>query len=640
MKEGNYLINIRVLEASDLIPPDSNSFVSPFCVVYVMDQHQHTKTAKKTLSPLWDQSFAFELKDLTKGQLESATITFEVYDKQYYVFSKLIGKYEIDLSTIYYQKYHQYYMTWFTLVDTTDEKEGLTGYIKCNIDVLGPDDKPHVNEKITEDSTSQTVVSSKIRQQGHLIIAELFRSEHIAPMNMTKKSIDGYVKINYGGATISSKVVDSANPVWNQILYLQAMLPNHSKNIQIELWNSNSVMRDDLIGTCLIPFNSFNSLMELPPMWVNIYGPPLCGIGEKSQEMALHGFRRGSCYRGRVLMRFSSKYHDNPKSRAIDMAYKAPEMIIPTPPTKAYFLRIEVYTGQELPGRQGMLHFCIGPYFKKTKIVSNNRGIFDWGMENVEFNRVLLPIDIWQIPDLIVYFADEDFESHRKCFWRIKPPKILNRLRKRYEKDFQTPSLIRFREDPTLDLVPDDQFSGFVILRPVLFAYEPPERIKPESLSAQKFNYNLRLFFYVGRNLPTATDGGTCNPVVVIRVANQMSHSTIKINTVNPEWYEVRDLSIQTYDHNNKDAPPLAIVVMLYHVDNPAASPEELFDENKVDEQKGDLTSMLNLNTIKKELIQEKKILLGRYWMDVDLSKQKLYKDPAGGKEQTCLIEA
>ena len=55
-------------------------------------------------------------------------------------------------------------MTWFTLVDTTDEKEGLTGYIKCNIDVLGPDDKPHVNEKITEDSTSQTVVSSKIRQ--------------------------------------------------------------------------------------------------------------------------------------------------------------------------------------------------------------------------------------------------------------------------------------------------------------------------------------------------------------------------------------------------------------------------------------------------------------------------------------------
>ena len=48
-----------------------------------------------------------------------------------------------------------------------------------------------------------------------MIIAELFRSEHIAPMNMTKKSIDGYVKINYGGAMISSKVVDSANPVWN-----------------------------------------------------------------------------------------------------------------------------------------------------------------------------------------------------------------------------------------------------------------------------------------------------------------------------------------------------------------------------------------------------------------------------------------
>ena len=76
----------------------------------------------------------------------------------------MIGKYEIDLSTVYFQENHQYYMTWFTLFDPAKGKEGAVGYLKCNIDVLGPGDKPHINEKITEDSTNQTVISPKINQ--------------------------------------------------------------------------------------------------------------------------------------------------------------------------------------------------------------------------------------------------------------------------------------------------------------------------------------------------------------------------------------------------------------------------------------------------------------------------------------------
>jgi hypothetical protein len=53
------------------------------------------------------------------------------------------------------------------------------------------------------------------------------------------------------------------------------------------------------------------------------------------------------------------------------MVFKTPEMIIPNPPMKAYFLRIEIFTGQELPGHQGMLHFLIGPYYKKSKLVKS-----------------------------------------------------------------------------------------------------------------------------------------------------------------------------------------------------------------------------------------------------------------------------
>jgi Ca2+-dependent lipid-binding protein len=109
LKEGNYLINIRILEASDLIPSSSSGVANPLCVVRVIDKTEKTKVMKKTLSPIWDQSFTFEFEGLTKQRLENATITIEVWDHSYFLPTVLIGAYEIDLTTVYFQKHHQYY---------------------------------------------------------------------------------------------------------------------------------------------------------------------------------------------------------------------------------------------------------------------------------------------------------------------------------------------------------------------------------------------------------------------------------------------------------------------------------------------------------------------------------------------------
>jgi hypothetical protein len=313
------------------------------------------------------------------------------------------------------------------------------------------------------------------------------------------------------------------------------------------------------------------------------------------------------------------------------MAFRAPEMIIPNPPVKAYFLRIDVYSGQELPGKSGALHFSIGPYLKKTSIVESNAGIFEWN-ETIEFNRILLPIDITQIPDLIVYFADQDYETHRKCFFRIKPPKILNRSRKRYETDFQAPSLVKFKEDDSLDLVPDDQFSGFVVMRPVLFGYDnPPEAAKFKVITNSMLPYQLRIFFYVGRNFPSAIDGGTCNPLIVVRCGNKTIFSSIKRNTLNPEWYEIKTANIMAPDIANKESPSLALVVMVYHVDNPDADPQQVFWDDNDRYEEGDIKE--NLKKTLKTRPKSKKSLLGRYWLDVDLSKQKMFKENDGAKE-------
>ena len=69
---------------------------------------------------------------------------------------------------------------------------------------------------------------------------------------------------------------------------------------------------------------------------------------------------------------------DNPKSGCAKMTFRAPEIIIPNPPTKTYTLRVDVYYGQELPGTEGLLSFSIGPYLDKTITVKSNSGVFHW----------------------------------------------------------------------------------------------------------------------------------------------------------------------------------------------------------------------------------------------------------------------
>lgn len=449
------------------------------------------------------------------------------------------------------------------------------------------------------------MVSSKIKQEGHLIIAEVFRAEHVVPMNITTKKNRLIVTLNYGGVTQSTiDPEESLNPSFNQIIYLQAMLPNHSKNVQIELYDKASIGKDTLVGTGLIPFNTFKYLDDLPPTWINIYGPPLSGTGKKAEDMARFGARKGSCYRGRILVRMSSRDHDNPISRTIKMTFKPPEIVVPTPPSKTYTLRIDCYTGQELPGNQGMLHFVLGPYLLKTQIIKAQAGQITWDC-TLELTRLVLPIDATMIPDLVVYFADKDYESHRKCFFRIKALKILTRSQKRYEKSRENPQIVKLREDQTLDLVNDDQFSGFVTVRPVLFAYKAPPKMdfahvrNPDN----QRKYILKLFVYVARKLPSANDGGISNPFLVARCMGKTMITKTKRYTLNPEWYEVMEEEIIIPDINDKDTPNPTLVLMCYHSDD-----GNHFEGKDLDDS------------------GRKKVLLGRYWLDLDVDTKKRFK--------------
>ena len=400
------------------------------------------------------------------------------------------------------------------------------GFVKANIEVLGPGDEPYIPDDDEDESSEKTIISPKIRSKGHLIMAEIFRAESLIPIKLNSRKLDPYVAIKYGGNSQEiEEVADSTNPTFNKTIFLKAVLPNHSKFIYVELWNSNSLLADDLIGTARVAFNTFKNSLNQKPKWINIYGPPPSADKDYSKVMAINGYRIGSTYRGRILVRFSSRDSSNPISGVEDIGFMLPKLSVPAPLSKNYTLRVDVCSGSELPSSsQGILHFSLGNYFFKSSLKqvykgANNSGVTSrsskiiWN-ENLPDRKVFLPMDPSQIPDLIIYFCAEDVESHRTVFYRLNAKEILARNSRTADETSKT-RLIKCREDKSKNKLSADQFAGFVVLRVQLFSFKPTIRDFFNFVSKDNIKtYELTFFIYVGRDLPSGDENGSCYPIL------------------------------------------------------------------------------------------------------------------------------
>jgi hypothetical protein len=85
-----------------------------------------------------------------------------------------------------------------------------------------------------------------------------------------------------------------------------------------------------------------------------------------------------------------------------------PEKPIPTAPQKQYVLRVDLFEGLELPQREFcIIHVLVGPYLVHSEPVKieNGRAIIYQGLPE---KKVFLPVDPEEIPDIIVYFCDQN----------------------------------------------------------------------------------------------------------------------------------------------------------------------------------------------------------------------------------------
>lgn len=55
------ILTVHVVEARDLKPMDMNGYSDPYVVLQIEDQRIETNYKKSTLSPVWNESFTFDI---------------------------------------------------------------------------------------------------------------------------------------------------------------------------------------------------------------------------------------------------------------------------------------------------------------------------------------------------------------------------------------------------------------------------------------------------------------------------------------------------------------------------------------------------------------------------------------------------
>jgi len=137
--------------------------------------------------------------------------------------SGMIGQFTVDVSYIYkMNKDHELYRSYIALTDPTDETGAINGYLKVTIAILGPGDKPPVHDPAAklkskdDNGTNKLFAPGRMKQKGHITKINIYRAEHLAPLDLLENTIDPYVKIGFAGKKAESKTIDNnRNPVFN-----------------------------------------------------------------------------------------------------------------------------------------------------------------------------------------------------------------------------------------------------------------------------------------------------------------------------------------------------------------------------------------------------------------------------------------
>ncbi|XP_055725252.1 uncharacterized protein LOC129815440 isoform X2 [Salvelinus fontinalis] len=238
------------LDKAEALPmKKGNKEPSPMVQLSVQDITQESRTCWTTINPTWEDAFTFFIPDPHKQSID-----IQVKDNDRI---QTLGSLSIPLSRLLSGP-NLSLDQWFQL-----DKSGPASriYINTVLRVLWLDE-----ENIPTSSTEAAYLAaglSKIRPQqtspdpsfateGVLRI-HLLEGQDLVPKDnmmggMVKGKSDPYVKINIGGETFESRVINrNLNPTWNE-MYEVVLTTLPGQELHVELFDKDMDMKDDFMG--------------------------------------------------------------------------------------------------------------------------------------------------------------------------------------------------------------------------------------------------------------------------------------------------------------------------------------------------------------------------------------------------------
>ena len=594
MRPGNYQVQVHIIECRDLKGEDLNGLSDPYVRIKVLGRVKKSRVVKKCTSCVFDDTFYFNFKDLSRSAIEEATIDVMVYDFDVFSAHDLIGMASFDAKKIHDLEAHEYYRQWVGLVDNLDTGDnGYQGFLKLSVTVLGPgdDQKAHdldaeyqkeLDAEMDEGELGGMALSGpSVDSKLTFLVVYVWEAEDLPPMHASIFSaggIEAYVRVDAAGSRCSTSAVrvrgkGNLAPEFREELWLPVTEPTEAKRITVGLWDYSTFTKDRPVAHVYFDLGEVKRKDDKPsssswtaslfkgakytgprPRWHNLYGAPLGIQGKRGALQNRYG-NEATTYRGRVLL--SMELMTRPSSREKTVSHRKNFHFKPTPglkpATARYHLLALAVMGTEIPtfrsagfgGTAKMkLVVAIGNHRLDFAFEPNRRGVVTWNALQ-SLRGVDLPVFLEEIPDVCLYLVRGPPKVVTVCYARIPAARLLKeQLRSDPKWELLKPDAARSRNHGGVALTANP---GAVLLQLGLGLsedavdpdlnmnwQEAPLLKKAETLKP----YCLRVYVYQARNLPASDENGLLDPYVKVRFCGKKEKTKSQAMTTAPLWYE------------------------------------------------------------------------------------------------------
>lgn len=414
LKGGDYVVQVHVIEARNLKGRGLGDMSDPVCVVNVMDKKQSTKIHKAAVNVVFDEVLVFEFKGLEAAQVEAGRVTISIFDANTFRRNELIGLYEFDMGTVYYQKNHEFFRQWVALSDITDEHEGVQGFLRASVVVLGPDDEQYIHTADEEDDEDSSMLSvlmpPKLEHKGKLLRVQVFEVDGLPQMDQGffGGKCDPYAMVQFAGISAKTKHKSGTSTEILQEIQIPVMEPVMSGKVLFSIYDWDAAGTDDRIKTSMFNYRQIKE-KGFSTRWVNLYGAPIGKQRGKIARKMNRGYMDGTCFRGRVLMNMTIEDKPEPKKEVIECsgAFDA------RPKDERYTLRMDLYEGSEIADKGELqVELSCGSFSWRSGAAKSVDGRAKWYQEmkdgTGEWPAFSYPQDLDQVPNVFIYLCQKE----------------------------------------------------------------------------------------------------------------------------------------------------------------------------------------------------------------------------------------